>query len=793
MLSPRWRKILRDLAGNKARTALVVLSIAVGVFAVGVIVASQMILGTDLSASYRDTNPAHAMLFTYATDETLEIVRRLPGVAAAEGRESIQARARERAETWRDIDMMVIPDIATMEINKVIPVAGVMEPDHHDIFLERTSLAELGLTIGETLLIEMPDGEQRTLTISGSVHDLDIPSAIFNPTLQGYISPEAQEWLTGERFYSQVSILIDDPDPTEAKIREIADTVQDKIENGGETVSSIYVPPLGEHWADELIQPLLTILVVLGFLALLLSGFLVVNTVSAILAQQVRQIGVMKTIGARTGQLIQMYMVTVLIFGLLSLLISIPIGAWATYAFVNFVANLLNFFAIPFKVPPQALALQIGVGLLVPLLAAIFPIMSGARLTVLEALSSYGMGRGSFGKNPIDHLLERVRGLPRPVLISLRNTFRRKARLALTLSTLVLGGAIFIAVLTVYTSLMATLDDALAYWNYDLDVNFNRVYRIDQILATANSIPGVAAAESWNGNRARRIRPDGTESRNLFMLAPPAETQMINPRLLAGRWLLPDDENAVVINSIVLEEDPDIQVGQTITLKLGERESEWLVVGIVQGVLTGPILYANYPYFARENRFVGRAGQVQIVLDQHDGAYQQMMATRIQERFEAVGLEVASTQTTAATRENVIVQFNILVTFLAIMAVLIAVVGALGLTGTMSINVLERSREVGVMRAIGASDRSVLNIFLTEGVLIGFISWCFGSLLSIPISQALSYTVGVSFLDAPLNYTFSTFGAGLWLVLVLVLAALSSWWPSWRASRLTVRDVLAYE
>ncbi len=518
-----------------------------------------------------------------------------------------------------------------------------------------------------------------------------------------------------------------------------------------------------------------------------------VNTISAILAQQVRQIGVMKAIGAQTGQLVQMYLVSVLIFGVLSLLISIPLGAWATYAFVNFVAGLLNFFTIPFRMPPEALALQVAVGLLVPLLAAVVPVVSGARLTVLEALSSYGLGKGGFGKSRIDRLLERVRGLPRPVLISLRNTFRRKSRLVLTLSTLVLGGAIFIAVLTVYSSLMATLDDALSYWNYDVDVNFARAYRIEQITNSALSVPGVTAAESWSGNRARRVRGDGTESPNIFVLAPPADTTMINPRMLAGRWLDPADENAIVINSIVLEEDPDIEVGDTVRLKFGERESDWRVVGIAQGVLSGPIAYANYAYFARANRFVGRAGQVQIALDHHEGAYQQQMATLLKTRFEADGLDVISTSTIASTRENVVVQFNILVAFLSIMAVLIAVVGALGLTGPMSINVLDRSREIGVMRAIGASDSSVLRIFLVEGLLIGLISWCIGAVLSIPISQLLSYTVGVAFLDAPLSYTFSTFGAGLWLVLVMLLAGLSSWWPSWNASRLTVRDVLAYE
>jgi putative ABC transport system permease protein len=358
---------------------------------------------------------------------------------------------------------------------------------------------------------------------------------------------------------------------------------------------------------------------------------------------------------------------------------------------------------------------------------------------------------------------------------------------------LVLGGAIFIAVLSVYSSLMATLDEALAYWNYDLDISLARVYRTEQIMDVASAIPGVTVVETWSGGGARRVRPDGTESGNIRLLAPPATTQMINPRLLEGRWLLPDDENAIVLNSAVLEDESDLQVGQSVRLNVAGRENDWRIVGIVQGVLTGPIAYVNYPYFARETRMVGRAGQVQLALAQHDGAYQREMATRVKAAFEAGGLDVVSADTNDSIRETMVLQFNLLVTFLTIMAVLIAVVGALGLTGTMSINVLERSREVGVMRAIGATDSSVLNIFLTEGLLIGFISWALGGILSLPISQILSHTVGLAFLDAPLTYTFSTMGAGLWLFLVLLLAALSSWWPSWRASRLTVRDVLAYE
>jgi putative ABC transport system permease protein len=97
------------------------------------------------------------------------------------------------------------------------------------------------------------------------------------------------------------------------------------------------------------------------------------------------------------------------------------------------------------------------------------------------------------------------------------------------------------------------------------------------------------------------------------------------------------------------------------------------------------------------------------------------------------------------------------------------------------------------MRAIGASDGSVLMIFMSEGVLIGALSWLLATVFALPISRVLSDAVGVAFLRSPLSYTFATGGALLWLGVVLALAALASLLPSWRAMRLTVREVLAYE
>ncbi|HID53568.1 MAG TPA: FtsX-like permease family protein, partial [Anaerolineae bacterium] len=157
------------------------------------------------------------------------------------------------------------------------------------------------------------------------------------------------------------------------------------------------------------------------------------------------------------------------------------------------------------------------------------------------------------------------------------------------------------------------------------------------------------------------------------------------------------------------------------------------------------------------------------------------------------GFRVQQMQTIAQLRNIISTIFNVIIAFLMFMAVLLGVVGGLGLMGTMSINVIERTREIGVMRAIGASDGAVLRIVLLEGVLIGLISWIIGGLAAIPASRWLASAVGNTLFQAEPSYSFSPQGALLWLFVVLLLALFASYLPARNASRLTVREVLSYE
>jgi len=796
MLSPRWRKVLRDLWGNKARTVLVVLSIAVGVFAVGMITGTRVVMSREMHASWVAVNPASATLYTDLFDEDLIwTVRNMPGVQEADARRgfSVRFKTNPADEQWRNMTLFAYPDYDDIRIFQLRPERGAWPPPEHELLIERASLDWMGLQEGDVVMVEAPNGKLRELRIAGTVHDLTRQAASWTGWAYGYISADSLEWLGLSRHFDELNFIVAEHPEDEAHIGSVAERLRDKVEKSGRTVYHTWIETPGKHPADNDLEPIMMLLGSLGFLSLLASGFLVVNTLQALLTQQIRQIGIMKAVGARNGQIMGVYYGMVLSFCVLSLAIAVPLGALAAHEFTTFIANLVNFDVTSFGLPPQVLALQIGVGLVIPLLAALYPILSGVRVPAREAMSDYGLSKGHFGRGLLDRLLERVRGISRPMLLSLRNMFRRKGRLVLTLITLTLGGAIFIAVFSVRASLLLTLDDMLDYVEYDVYAIFRRDYRIDQMEREALRVPGVLAAEAWRFGSVRRLRPDDTESESIYLRAPRAQSDLVHPKLVEGRWLLPEDENAVVVNAFLLKEESDIAVGDEIVLKIGERETSWRVVGIMTRTDPVPMAYVGIDYLSQVVGGMGRADVVFVQTEQHDAASQAQVERALEEHFESVGLNVNTTMTSSRSRGQAESQFNVLVIFLLVMAILLAVVGAIGLMGTMSLNVLERTREIGVMRAIGASDGAILKVVIVEGVLIGLLSWLLGTIMALPLSQLLSDAVGASIFQTPLSYTFSLEGVELWLGTVLVLATLASFWPARNASRVTVRDVLAYE
>lgn len=801
MQNPRWRKVIGDLWSNKTRTLLVALSIAIGVFTVGMIAEARERMIRGLSEEYIAGNPFSAVISTKEPfdEDLVEVIRDTPGVAEAEGRRTVTVRLQVGPDQWETLQLNAIRDFDDIRIAKFNLEQGQWPPPDKAMLIERSALSPMlgvNITMGDTVVIETLDQTRREIPVVGVVHDLHVAPTFIFGDYYGYITEETLEWLGEPREYNTVRFMVPQDKLFDREfVNDVAAEVRRRIERSGREVDSIFIPPEPgkSPIATFALQPIIFLMSTLGVLAVFLSGFLVTNTISALLTQQVRQIGIMKSIGAHNRQIIGMYFVLVMIFGLIALVIAAPLAYVAAGLFTDFFAELFNFNPQTYGIIPSVLALMLFVSLVVPLVASIQPIVKGTGITIREALSGESSG-GRYGTSRIDRLLNRVRGVSRPLLLSLRNTFRQKRRLILTLVTLTLGGAIFTSVLSVQDSISRTLDELFGeLLRYDVQIEFDQPYRVEKIEQEALAVPGVVAAESWGGTAARRLRPDDTESEVVFFQAPPADSTLIKPRVEQGRWLLPGDENAVVLSTAWLNDEPDVQIGDEVILKIGGRETTWVVVGFIRGLGNSLLAYANYDYFAREARQAGLSSTLNITTAQHWPEYQEQVAQNLEEHFRSAGLTVRSSTTSAGEQSRSESQFGIITSLLLIMAVLIALVGGLGLMGTMSMNVLERTREIGVMRAIGSSDGSILRIVIVEGVLIGLISWVLGAIIALPISKLLSDQVGMIFLGSPFSYVFSLPGALLWLGIVLALATIASFLPAWNASRLTVRDVLAYE
>ena len=802
MLPIRWRKVIRDIGSNKTRTILILLSIAVGVSAIGMVLGTQIIVEESLPAAYADVNPASGTLFALSTfdDDMIEAITSMPEVGQAEGRRFVNVRFQTTDGEWRSLQLFAIPNFDDITINKLNSEGGAFPPPERTLVLERDSFrASLGLgdaEIGDTLIIEPPDGKQREIQISGSVHDLSQLPAFINGSGYGYITYDTLEWLGEPRDFNSVVYVVEENKFDMGYVQEVGKLIEDRLAKSGVIVLFTLVFEPGKHPAQNFLDAFSLILGAMGVVSLVLSGFLIINTLSAIMTQHVRQIGIMKSIGARTPQVSMMYLVMVVLFGALSLVISIPLGALGAGGLANLFAGLLNFDVSGFSLEPRVVLIQVAISLIAPLLSAIIPIIRGVRVTVREALGEQGLGKGQFGSSFMDRFIVGLRmviPMERPSQISLRNTFRRKGRLTLTLVTLSLASAIFISIFSVRASLLQTLDDALNYFDYDVQVIFDVPYRAERLQSLAGQIPGVDRVETWGFSSVRRIRPDDTESDTIVVYAPEPDSQMVNPIQVEGRWLEEGDTNKIIVNTDVLNDEDDIKLGDTIVLDISGRESEWEVVGIVRGILTGPIIFTNFDYFTRVTKDVDKAQISQVRLTDRSPATQAEFGQIIEDAYRNSGFRVQQMQTIAQLRTIISSVFNIVIVFLLFMAVLLGVVGGLGLMGTMSINVLERTREIGVMRAIGASDRAVLRIVLLEGVIIGLISWIIGGLIALPVSKILADAVGNTLLQSPPSYVFSTSGAILWLFTVMFLAGIASFLPARGASRLTVREVLSYE
>ena len=565
--------------------------------------------------------------------------------------------------------------------------------------------------------------------------------------------------------------------------------VVETVEQSGHHVLSAPVPEPGKHSLDDNMTAVLLLLQALGVLTLALSGFLVINVMWAHIGRQIPQIGILKSIGGRTSQIAGLYFRQVLLLGLMALLLAVPIGAIGAYPVAWEVADGINFDVAAFRPPLLTLALQVVAAVIMPLVVAALPILAGARLTIREAISDAGADT-PVRRGLIDWLLAPLQEMPQLLKVSIRNTFRRKGRLAVTFAALSLAGAMFIAVIGIRQSLHQAVAEITGALGYDVSVGFAQPYPIEQLERLALEVPGVSQVESWGVVVARRVYQDDRLSGSFTLIGVPPATDMTRPSITTGRWLTPNEGGMLFINADTRARIPDMVVGNKVPLRVGDDERTWTVVSVGSRELV-TVGYIDYADFERVTNLQGYANRLVAKTTQSSFDFQNRVEQDLLRQFNNAGMAIASAEATAL-RKQAPGPLDVLIILLMSMTIIITIVGGLGLAITMGLNVMERTREIGVLRSLGATSGVVRRTVIGEGLVIGLISWAIGIVLSIPLARWLGNSIGMSLLARPLDYIFSVPALLIWLALIVVIAVIASIIPAQHAARLTIRDTLAY-
>ena len=809
-MKPRWRKVLHDLIDNKGRTLLVVFSIAVGVFSIGVIAGAYQIISNDMSVSYAANIPANIEMRMGNFDEdVLTSIHNQRGVKDAEARRVFNVRVRvPGTEQWTTLDMIAFESFEKNAINLLTPVEGATEPKKRELLLEQDALDHVAVGVGGLLEFQLPDGSTKTLPVVGIVRDTAAGAGDFLASPSGYITMDTLQYMGQPKLFNRGLVTVSGDGDDISHIREVGAVVKDKIEKSGYVVGRSRFSLTHEHPLANTVNAVLGILMALGILIVFLSSSLIANTLSALLNQHLRHIGVIKLVGGQRKQVFRMYLALIMAFSVLALLIAVPFGGLGAYQLALYMASQLDFTLLGYRILPWALFIQIAVGLLVPLIAGLAPVLNGSRITVLRALSGdlaedevqfkdgeMRLSWFDWAQVKVTRLLA-ARGIhiPRPFVISLRNTFRRKSRLMLTLFTLTMGGAIFISVFNVRVTLHDYIGQIGKYFRADVTLDFDKAYRLQEVEQAVKSVEGVITVEGWQFASGELLDDHGNIVENLTLLAPPAESTLVQPILVAGRWMRPDDVRKMAVSEGLLKTYPNLKPGDSITMRINGRDEQWEVIGLFKFVdQEGLLGYAPLEYISDVNNLANRSFSFRVVTAQHDRAYQDAKAEELDKYLRDHGYKVRVAQAGSASLDTAVESLDILVVFLLIMAILTAIVGSMGLTGTMGMNVLERTREIGIMRAIGADDRAVMRTVIAEGIVIGSISFGLAIVLSVPFTYGLSAIVSLAVFQTPIDVVFTYLGYSIWLALVLVLSTFASILPARNAARLTIREVLAYE
>ncbi len=804
MLKTRYIKLFRDIRREKGKFILMVTAISVSLIGVSAVLSAFTIMSREIGKNYELTLPASATLEMGSVDDGLAAeAKKRPGIAAAEARSTVAARVRSGDGVWQPLLLFVIGDFDNMTLARFDRETGDWPPRTGTMLLERMGLELYGVAPGATVTVRLPEGGEREIVVSGTVHDPSLAPAWQGGVGYGYITRETLAALGGKAMPDELKITVADAKMTLASVTETALALAAWLKEKGIAVSEIQVPPPLRHPHQAQLSALLALLFIFSLCALVLGSILTASVISALLTKETRNIGVMKAIGGSNGQIASLYILLVLALSAIALVPGIAAGNFLGKGFASLAAKLLNITLYSTAVPWWAYAVQMAAGLAVPVLVSFVPIGSAMRKTVREDLQDNGVKGTSFAPKKPGALSVLIGRIDRSFILALRNIFRKRARLAMTLGLLAASGGMFMMTLNVKKSWDENLSESFKARRYDFELRMSRSVPIAETERLLRGIPGVTGAEGWGLVSASATREGGIPVSHeypdaghgsLSLVGVPDGSTLVDFPLVAGSWLQSGTLGGVVLNpqGLALLGIPKAKVGDEVSITAGGKATVWKIAGLVNEVGMAAA-YVREQDFEQALASVGLVRSFRIVTGGATATGRATAIRNIEKALGEAGLGVSSVIADGEFRNEVADHIFLLILSLMAMAVLMAVVGLLALASSIGEGIIERKREFGVMRAIGAPPVTILRNVTGESVMIALLSFALALAASLPISLAVGKLLGKMAFGIPLSLRVSSGGMLISLSILVAGSIVSSAVPAWKAMGMTVRDSLSYE
>ena len=788
-MSMQWRKVVGDLRQYRLQIFLITLVLTLGTAGVVAALNARAILKREIATSHTSARlPDIALWFERVTPELLASVAAMDGVAAVDARRVTYTRIKANDGTWLPLRLTVVRDFSTQRLGLVHLHNGTWPTD--TILIEQSG--ESLLAANTALQIRTPTGDIVLLQAGGFVHDTDVEPSTQERQIFAYVTPATAALLGQPKDLDQLLVKM-------AYRGEFANAVNfgtnlnATLKRQGQPAFRVDALP-ATHPHATLMNAMLVVLGVLSAMALICSSVLAGYMVAATMRREVAQVGVMKTLGARSHQIAWQYLALVAPMALLANVIGFAAGVLLGRQIVASYLITLNIDVALWHVPASLLTLEIALASLVPLVAVAIPIVRAARMTPRAAMQNAGIVVPSSLPNRLASALIKVPG-SMVWTFSLRNIWRRPWRLLVMVLALSFGGALLLTNRTIYESKMIVIDASLGSQGYDFEVLMQLAAPGAQLEAIARSVPDVQIAEAWRRARLSiaTLEPvsdaaPANESRQFTISGYPGSTQLFKLPVVQGRAPHAEATNEVLMTGSLRDAYPQLQTGTSVELQFNDRRAKVNVVGMAEQIGSR----AMYTNFATFDAVTGLGDQTQAVRVKTRTPDIETVVKKVDQAFLNARIPPGQIVSRAMIRDSLDEHFMVVGEVTRMVAFAAALIGAIMLAATTGLNVLERTREIGVVRTLGATPNRILAIFLAEATAITLMSALLAVCIAVPLSRAILNLAERTLLHVSVPMQLSIYGLAL-LGSGALIVVLTVWLVTKISLRKSVHEALTYE